>query len=67
MRDYSWNANNEWKWISIIPDTLAKEVSVSHSHGGSYPALFVVIIPLESTTFVALHHEAAPLPSTAAL
>lgn len=29
--------------------------------------LFVLIIPLESTTFVALHQKAAPLPPKAVL
>lgn len=52
MRDYSWNANNEWKWISIIPDTLARETQ--------WRQLLVVVVPRESIAFVALHQKAAP-------
>lgn len=54
MSDNVWNVSDEWKWISIIPNTLVREVSVSVIQSGqlvTLSELSVVIFSFESSPF----------------
>lgn len=53
---------DEWKRISIIPNTLVREVSVSHTLGTAKDSLSepsAVRLSLQFSPFIDLHHEAA--------